>query len=400
MIRNNNQNRRRRGGGGNNGPRPQQMNGGGNSYGNRLDNRQRGNASQLLEKYKAMARDAQQAGDRVAAEYYLQYADHYYRVLGDYRERQPEQNRQRGANFYDEADGNGFGDGERDDGDDGDGSDGDRQQDYRSGGQGANGSQNGQLRDDYRAPRQAADDQGEYRRDRGDDRRPQRDAQTREGQVREGQVREGQVREGQSRDTGPRDAGLRDAGVRDAGSREGQGRDAAQREAYQRDGGRERAPRREYQSERPRAEWQADRPAGQESSRADRDAPRADRDAPRADRDGPRFERGERRPAASRESAVPHEPVSPHDAYDGDGARGSDGAAAAAAPAGMIAGLPGPATLPPAIGGAGPAAIAAPSPDGTEGSVADTPAPRRRGRPRKVVAELPAGVAAEVPVDG
>ena len=47
LIRNN-QNRRRRGG---NGPRPQQMNGG-NNYGNRLDNRQRGNASQLLEKYR------------------------------------------------------------------------------------------------------------------------------------------------------------------------------------------------------------------------------------------------------------------------------------------------------------------------------------------------------------
>ena len=86
MIRNN---QRRRRGGGNNGPRPQQM-AGGNNYGNRLDNRQRGNATQLLEKYRALARDAQQAGDRVTAEYYLQYAEHYYRVLGDYRDRQPE----------------------------------------------------------------------------------------------------------------------------------------------------------------------------------------------------------------------------------------------------------------------------------------------------------------------
>ncbi len=98
LIRNN-QNRRRRGG--NNGPRPQQM-GGGNNYGNRLDNRQRGNASQLLEKYRSLARDAQQAGDRVTAEYYLQYADHYYRVLGDYRDKAPEQNRQRGREFYDD----------------------------------------------------------------------------------------------------------------------------------------------------------------------------------------------------------------------------------------------------------------------------------------------------------
>jgi hypothetical protein len=96
LIRNN-QNRRRRGG--NNGPRPQQM-GGGNNYGNRLDNRQRGNASQLLEKYRALARDAQQAGDRVTAEYYLQYADHYYRVLGDYRDKAPNDGRQRAREFY------------------------------------------------------------------------------------------------------------------------------------------------------------------------------------------------------------------------------------------------------------------------------------------------------------
>lgn len=86
LIRNN---QRRRRGGGNSGPRPQQM-AGGNNYGNRLDNRQRGNATQLLEKYRALARDAQQAGDRVTAEYYLQYAEHYFRVLGDYRDRQPD----------------------------------------------------------------------------------------------------------------------------------------------------------------------------------------------------------------------------------------------------------------------------------------------------------------------
>ena len=33
--------------------------------GNRQDNRQRGNAAQLLEKYKGLARDAQMQGDRV-----------------------------------------------------------------------------------------------------------------------------------------------------------------------------------------------------------------------------------------------------------------------------------------------------------------------------------------------
>ena len=43
-----------------------------------------------------MARDAQLAGDRVQTEYYLQYADHYFRVLGESRARFEEQRRQRG----------------------------------------------------------------------------------------------------------------------------------------------------------------------------------------------------------------------------------------------------------------------------------------------------------------
>ena len=63
--------------------------------GNRPDNRQRGNAAQLLEKYKTLARDAQLAGDRVQTEYYLQYADHYFRVLEENRSRYEEQQAQR-----------------------------------------------------------------------------------------------------------------------------------------------------------------------------------------------------------------------------------------------------------------------------------------------------------------
>jgi hypothetical protein len=44
-------------------------------------NKVRGNAAQLYERYTSLARDAQSAGDRIAAEGYLQYAEHYYRVL-------------------------------------------------------------------------------------------------------------------------------------------------------------------------------------------------------------------------------------------------------------------------------------------------------------------------------
>ena len=83
---NNRQGGRRRGRGGQRNP---------NLGGNRQDNRQRGNAAQLLEKYKNMARDAQLAGDRVQSEYYLQYADHYFRMLGENRPRVEDQRRDR-----------------------------------------------------------------------------------------------------------------------------------------------------------------------------------------------------------------------------------------------------------------------------------------------------------------
>ena len=85
QLINNRQGGRRRGRGG---QRPQGMPG---NAGNRQDNRQRGNAAQLLEKYKTLARDAQLAGDRVQTEYYLQYADHYFRVLEENRSRFEEQ---------------------------------------------------------------------------------------------------------------------------------------------------------------------------------------------------------------------------------------------------------------------------------------------------------------------
>lgn len=93
---NNRQSGRRRGRGG---QRPQGMPG---NSGNARDNRQRGNAAQLLEKYKNMARDAQLAGDRVQTEYFLQFADHYFRVLSESRVRFEEQRRQRGDDDNDD----------------------------------------------------------------------------------------------------------------------------------------------------------------------------------------------------------------------------------------------------------------------------------------------------------
>src|SRR5215217_4962985 len=103
---NNRQGGRRRGRGGQRGPNI------GGQPGNRQDNRQRGNAAQLLEKYKSMARDSQLAGDRVQTEYYLQFADHYFRVLGESRARFDDQRRQRGDDMDEDEGDEEFADGE------------------------------------------------------------------------------------------------------------------------------------------------------------------------------------------------------------------------------------------------------------------------------------------------
>jgi hypothetical protein len=81
-LLNNRQSNRRRGRG-----RGPQGNNGRQDNGSRIDNRARGNAPQLLEKYKNLAREAQLQGDRVLTEYYLQFADHYFRIVAENRAR-------------------------------------------------------------------------------------------------------------------------------------------------------------------------------------------------------------------------------------------------------------------------------------------------------------------------
>jgi hypothetical protein len=82
-LNNNNRNNRRRG-------RGNRTQGGNGNQLNRIDSRARGNAPQMLEKYKKLAQDAQHNGDRVQMEYYLQFADHYFRVIADNKARQDE----------------------------------------------------------------------------------------------------------------------------------------------------------------------------------------------------------------------------------------------------------------------------------------------------------------------
>lgn len=71
----------------------------------------RGTPQQIIDKYQALARDAQLASDRVAVENFQQHAEHYTRMLGEalreqearreqqeaqHRDRQRERNEQRG----------------------------------------------------------------------------------------------------------------------------------------------------------------------------------------------------------------------------------------------------------------------------------------------------------------
>lgn len=92
----NNQRRRGRGNGGGGGNGGGNNGGNGGGGGNRRQNvplrhqnydsngpdvRIRGNAFQVYEKYQTLARDAHASGDRVAAENYLQHAEHYYRII-------------------------------------------------------------------------------------------------------------------------------------------------------------------------------------------------------------------------------------------------------------------------------------------------------------------------------
>jgi hypothetical protein len=142
---NNRQSGRRRGRGGGNSPR---QGGGGQGNGSRIDNRARGNATQLHEKYKNMAADAQRAGDRVNTEYYLQFADHYFRVLSEQRGRfEDQQQPRRGRDEFDYE---------------GDDEFGEEGEPVRAGEQGDAPRVNG---GDDRRP---AEPRGEFRRDRED----------------------------------------------------------------------------------------------------------------------------------------------------------------------------------------------------------------------------------------
>lgn len=76
-MRQGQQNRRGRGRGGRKAPNPLVR----NYESNGPDVKIRGTAAQIAEKYSTLARDAMSSGDIVAAESYLQHAEHYNRII-------------------------------------------------------------------------------------------------------------------------------------------------------------------------------------------------------------------------------------------------------------------------------------------------------------------------------
>lgn len=64
----------------------------------------RGTPQQIIEKYLALARDAQLSGDRVAEQSFLQHAEHYTRMLGEAQREQAERQAQHQPNSDDQRD--------------------------------------------------------------------------------------------------------------------------------------------------------------------------------------------------------------------------------------------------------------------------------------------------------
>ena len=140
----------------------------------------RGTPQQIIEKYLALARDAQLSGDRVAEQSFFQHAEHYTRMLAEAAREQNERQQQSGQP------GQQYGD-DREDRQNGGQQGYDRQQNGQQHGQ-QNGQQNGGERRDNRDNRAEGirndrDDRRDDRRDgRRDDRRDgRRDDNRRDG---------------------------------------------------------------------------------------------------------------------------------------------------------------------------------------------------------------------------
>lgn len=228
-MNNNNRNNRRRG----RGNRPQ---GGNGSQLNRIDSRARGNAPQMLDKYKKLAQDAHHNGDRVQMEYYLQFADHYFRVIADNKARQDEV---RGGRRPDERE---------------------AAEEYSD--------------DDFDFDRGRRNDRPSHDRQNDDSRQPRADAEDGES-GQEGETFASDDRDGNRSESQPRQQNAR--------RQPRKPRDDARSERPERSDRPERGARAERpERSEPRAEKPAEKPA---EKRAEKPAPRARKPRPPVDAD-------------------------------------------------------------------------------------------------------------------
>ncbi len=175
------------GGGGNHNQHKQQHNHNPNRPPNRNqifdssgpDVRVRGNAHQVYDKYQALAREAAAMGDRIQAEAYWQYADHYFRVI------------QSQGGFVPRA--NQWGEG----GEDGQQQNPQQQQEGQAGqpqANGANGSASGEA---YPSNERQHDGR---QNDSGQNDGRQNEGRQNEGRQQEGRQQEGRQHDGRQRD--------------------------------------------------------------------------------------------------------------------------------------------------------------------------------------------------------
>jgi hypothetical protein len=331
---------RNRNNNGNKGPNPLTR-----SYeSNGPDVKVRGTAQHVAEKYMQLARDAQAGGDPVAAESYLQHAEHYIRIVLAAHE---QLRQQYGENYRPQRP---FG---LDDQEEGDEDDGDDSVDP------GHAPQPG-LRGESDAGADGDDDAGEPRPPRFDQ-RPPRDFQGRDGQRHANGRHDGQPRQEASRndngrrfDRNDRRFDRRERFERDRS--EGHPGETQAREGQPRDRQDERGERQD-RPERDRPE--RERPERERQERPERRFERGDGDGEGRFERRPRRE--ERRP--ERTETVSDEPVAALPAFVTAPVRPVPAAAVVAEP---VAAAP---------------------------EVTDAPAPRRRGRPpkkRDEAAEAPA----------
>ncbi len=365
----------------------------------------RGNPAHIAEKYTTLARDAHSSGDSVLAEAYLQYAEHYNRIIMAYREQQQQsgegQYRPRTAG---EA---GEGGGEPLSGDD----DGDDQS------SGIDGSIRGQEPQPgmFDAPNNRfADRQLDQpvREDRGQrDDRPQRGYDDRQPRRNDGNRNDGNRSEGNRPEGGQREGGQREGSQREGSQREGGQRDGGRRDRYgegqrgynvNRDDRRERLDRNQGQDrssgDRPNQERSYQERQGQNRPAQDRPHDRDRSGQERSSQDRPAFDRptqdrvqGDANPVKVDLEAAPMAPVRDESAPAHDVSFAIDAAPAhVAEPVAVTREAPAPRRR----------AAAAPSPDRFAEGVQEQPEFLRRPvrRPKREAA-APAIETGDVPPD-